>query len=265
MKSLFIYLAFAVFAINVSAQNPLPEMIFVQGGEYLMGNHESSFLDEYPARKVKLNNFYISTNEVTVVDYLRFCRMAGIQEPKGSDNMPATDISWVEAVMYCNWLSNISGLERCYIISRENKTVSVKFIQNAKGYRLPTEAEWEFAARGGVKSKNFAYCGSDTPAAVAWFIDSGKQLQEVGQKEPNELGIYDMSGNALEWCYDFYDNNYYKENVSDNPKGPNIGTSRVCRGGSYSGSAENLRVSKRFYNLPDYRDYNLGFRIVRND
>ncbi len=265
MKKVFIFLSALIITLNVTAQNPIPDMVLVEGGEFSMGNHESKFLDEYPARKVTLNNFYIAKYEVTVAEYVRFCRMAGLSEPKGSANMPATNVTWFESVMYCNWLSKINGLERCYIITRDAKNISVKYIHQAKGYRLPTEAEWEYAAIGGSKTQNFAYSGSNTPTEIAWFTDSGKQLHEVGKKAPNELGIYDMSGNSYEWCYDYYDNKYYEQKVNDNPLGPKVGTARVCRGGSFLGTTETLRITKRFYNSPDYKTQSLGFRVVRND
>jgi formylglycine-generating enzyme required for sulfatase activity len=143
--------------------------------------------------------------------------------------------------------------------------------QTGKNYRLPTEAEWEYAARGGNKSKGYKYSGSNTVGNVAWYdsIDDNKvhysfsnvaKTHVVGSKSSKELGIYDMSGNVYEWCNDWYGN--YNSEVQNNPKGASSGSSRVLRGGSWKYYSGGCRVSYRYYKSPDHRQYYIGFRLA---
>jgi len=126
---------------------------------------------------------------------------------------------------------------------------------------LPTEAEWEFAARGGNNSRGYKYAGSNTIGDVAWYYgNSSSKTQPVGQKRPNELGLYDMSGNVWEWCSDWYGS--YSSAGQTNPQGPSSGSDRVLRGGSWCILAQNCRVSFRSFSAPDYRYYRIGFRLV---
>jgi formylglycine-generating enzyme required for sulfatase activity len=126
---------------------------------------------------------------------------------------------------------------------------------------LPTEAEWEFAARGGTRSQGYKYAGSNSLASVAWYDgNSGYKTHSVGQKQPNELGLYDMSGNVWEWCNDWHGD--YDNSPSTNPKGPSSGAYRVLRGGSFRGSATGCRVACRLYSGPSFRFNNYGFRVA---
>ena len=133
-------------------------------------------------------------------------------------------------------------------------------------YRLPTEAEWEYAARGGVKTQNSAsqkYSGSNNINEIAWYDNnSNSKTHSVGSKKPNELGIYDMSGNVWEWCNDWYDSSYYKNSPKNNPQGASSGSSRVNRGGSWNINAEYCRVANRYYNSPGSSSHYLGFRLL---
>jgi len=129
---------------------------------------------------------------------------------------------------------------------------------------LPTEAEWEYAARGGQKQMNYAYSGSDDAREVAWYLDSGKTIHTVGLLKPNSLGLYDMSGNVKELCWDFYEEKYYTSSPKDNPVGPESSVVRVVRSGSYNAHADMLRVTKRYFQPPTESDFTLGFRVARS-
>ncbi len=258
---------FLLFFVNIlSAQNKVPETVLVEGGTYRMGIGESKYFDEFPVHTVKINDFYIGKYEVTIEEYTGFCRTAGLDLPEGDPKMPVTNVSWEDACMYCNWLSRLDHLDKCYKILRSPKTGNIKIVfdKTANGYRLPSEAEWEYVARGGNNRKHYAYCGSNNPDEVAWYAGNGKMLHPVGEKKPNSLGVYDLSGNAQEWVYDVYKEDYYKNSPSDNPINEKGSIKRVSRGGSFNSTSEGLRISKRYYNNPDIRAKNIGFRIAKN-
>ena len=175
------------------------------------------------------------------------------------ENRPVEQVSWYDAVEFCNKLSKKDGLTPCYSGSGTN----TKCDFSADGYRLPTEAEWEFAARGGNNSNSHEYSGSDDLDEVGWYnCNSEGQTHDVGQKEPNELGIYDMSGNVWEWCNDWYDD--YPDSDETDPFGASSGNRRVCRGGSWDDSDDYCAVSFRNYDDPDSCYSNVGFRVVRS-
>lgn len=264
MKNFSINILFLFLCFYGFSQDYEPELVKVEGGTYLMGNQESEYMDEYPRHKVTLDGFYMSKYEITAEKFSMFSNIAGIMYAKGSGKKPVSGITWFDAVMYCNWLSTITGYERCYKINRDGKKVIVHILPDANGYRLPTEAEWEYAARGGKNNSPFAYSGSNDAREVAWFMDTGKRLHEVGLKKANALGIYDMSGNIKEWCWDYYDANYYENSPEENPLGPEHGSVKVLRGGSYNVHREMLRVNKRYFMPEDERDITVGFRIVRS-
>ncbi|MEO1589641.1 MAG: SUMF1/EgtB/PvdO family nonheme iron enzyme, partial [Bacteroidota bacterium] len=147
----------------------------------------------------------------------------------------------------------------CYEIEGEE----VHWIQESKGYRLPTEAEWEYAARGGEKSQPSEYAGSPDLDQVGWYTaNSEGETQAVGQKRPNALGLYDLSGNVWEWCWDWYDN--YSQEPQIDPTGPEGGSFRVFRGGSWSHGADGCRVASRSYLHPSSRYHFFGFRLARS-
>lgn len=249
-----------------TAQSDLaPEMIPVEGGTFRMGNDYSSSSDERPEHKVTLASFYISKYEVTNAQYKRFCRVTGKKEPKGENEQAVVNVNWYDAAMYCNWLSSTQNFDKAYDIARDSTRYTVDIIDGADGFRLPTEAEWEYAAKGGNKSKFYAYSGSNIPDDVAWFItNSSNKQRPVGLKKANELGIFDMTGNVMEWCFDWYDENYYKESAEDNPIGPDSGIDKVCRGGNYMCRPDVLRNTKRFYLDPTSEDGLAGIRLVRS-
>ncbi|MGV8136004.1 MAG: formylglycine-generating enzyme family protein [Mangrovibacterium sp.] len=220
------------------------DMVAVQGGTFSMGSNEGGD-DEKPAHRVTVSDFYMGKYGVTFVQYDAYCEAAGKSKPDdegfGRGNRPVINVSWNDAVAYCRWLSQKTG----------------------KTYRLPTEAEWEYAARGGNKSRGYKYPGSNTIDNVGWYREnSGHETHPVGQKQPNELGIYDMGGNVWEWCSDWHDESYYGGSPQNNPTGPLSGSDRVLRGGSWYVNATFCRVSFRYYYDPGDGSYDYGFRLV---
>ena len=238
---------------------PFVEMVFVQGDTFQMGDTwDDGESDEKPVHKVTVNSFYIGKYEVTQAQYQEI--MGNNPSDFRGDNLPVEQVRWYDAVSFCNRLSKREGLEPCYTIN--DTDVTCDFTKN--GYRLPTEAEWEYAARGGNQSQGYKYSGSNNPDAVAWYYDNSEnQTHDVGSKQPNELGIYDMSGNVWEWCWDWYALDYYENSPYDNPKGPNIGLPRVRRGGCWANIARHVRMANRSYVIPSSSSNYLGFRLLR--
>ncbi|QES89513.1 formylglycine-generating enzyme family protein [Rhizosphaericola mali] len=245
MKKLFTTLALFLLFGLVNAQE-YPQMILVEGGTFTMGDSEmEGSADELPAHDVTLKTFSIAKTETTVLQWKTFCNATGRTFPSEMadevDEAPMAYVSWYDAVAYTDWLADKTG----------------------KNYRLPTEAEWEYAARGGNKSKGYKYSGGRSLDNVGWFADnSGRQTHKVGYKQPNELGIYDMSGNLWEWCKDWSGEDYYGKSTKDNPKGPATGTYRVWRGGSWDDTAAGCRIANRNGGMPENRGYYCGFRVV---
>lgn len=237
------------------------DMTLVKGGTFKMGNtFEENFEDELPVHSVTLNDFYIGTYEVTQGEW-KSVMGNNPSQFKGDDNKPVENVSWFDAVNYCNKLSEKEGLTPCYTFGRNNAVI---WNQSANGYRLPTEAEWEFAARGGLKSKNYVYAGSNNLDEVGWFKDnSGGTTHPTGTKRANELGLYDMSGNVWEWIWDWYSNSYASDAVS-NPEGVTSGFERGRRGGSWHIVSKSSRSSNRLGSPPQMVFNFVGFRIVKN-
>ena len=230
-------------------------MVFVEGGAFQMGSNEYS--REKPIHSVTVSSFFIGKYELTQKEWQEV--MGNNPSYFKGDNRPVEKVTWYDAVEFCNKLSEKEGLTPAYTINGDN--VSCNW--SANGYRLPTEAEWEYAARGGNKSRNYRYSGSNTVGDVAWYSSNSRsQTHDVGTKAANELGIYDMSGNVWEWSWDWYDDSYYSSSPSSNPRGPNSGSYRVLRGGSFHND-DYCRVAHRGYNSPGYSYSNLGFRLVR--
>jgi formylglycine-generating enzyme required for sulfatase activity len=245
-------------------------LVFVEGGVFTMGctpeQGGECAADESPSRKVTLKNFYIGKYEVTNAEFSTFLNEKGNQteggvpwldmennfcriEKKGDvfapragyENFPVVMVSWYGASAYCAWMSEKTG----------------------KSYRLPTEAEWEYAARGGKNAQGLLYSGGGSVDEVAWHrTNSNGRVQPVGQKAPNELGAHDMSGNVFEWCADWY--GMYPSSSQTNPKGPKTGGYRALRGGAWDYSPRNCRVSARIRSVPETRSNNDGFRIARD-
>ena len=268
----------SIFAQNSVAPNPqekaaLPEwMVKVDGGTFMMGATAEQSADassfEKPAHKVTVSDFYIGKYEVTQA---LWTKIKGTNPSRyiGNGNLPVETVSWYDCIRFCNALSKSMGYAACYRIEngvngsgKENSTVTL-LNGGRGGFRLPTEAEWEYAARGGNRSKGYKYSGSNRLDDVAWYYDNSKgQTHPVGEKVPNELGLYDMSGNVWEWCWDWYDN--YSSKSQNNPTGPDKGSDRVYRGGTWDYYSKGCRVSVRSGDYPfgvGYDDH-LGFRLV---
>ena len=229
------------------------KMIWVEGGDFLMGctseqgNCES---DEQNVRRVTVDGFYIGMLEVTQSQWEKVVGTSISQQRNKANSSwslygvgpdyPMYYVSWDEAMEFCRLLSNKTG----------------------RTYTLPTEAQWEYAARGGNKNEGAKYAGSNMIDAVAWYTDnSGSSTHIVGSKRANALGIYDMSGNVWEWCKDWYASSYVSYDTN-NPEGPSSGSDRVRRGGSWLNSASYCRVANRNYYSPGNRKNYLGFRVV---
>jgi sulfatase modifying factor 1 len=252
-----------------------PDMVLVEAGSFEMGAADGR-PKEQPVHTVEISRpFYISRYMVTFDEYERFLAYAGgtgVTWPDdlgfGRGQRPVFWIKWFDAAAYCNWLSENAGLAPCYSGTRK----IVKWDTTADGYRLPTEAEWEYAARGGLLSQGYLYAGGNDPDEVGWYgANSGNQTHPVGLKKPNELGLYDMSGNIWEWCWDWYRPDYYAESPPRDPLGPDsarqmqgvapINAEKVRRGGDWGELAEHLRVSARSADLASFPV--AGIRPVR--
>jgi len=252
--------------------DPIP-MVLVDGGIFVMGK-EGQENDEMPAHKVTVSSFFIGRTEVTQAQWKAVVGSEP-QDFKG-DDFPVTTVNWYEAVEFCNMLSERAGLKPVYRIDRKLEdpgnqsrydlqkwTVTCDW--TADGFRLPTEAEWEYAARGGKDSKDFKYAGADAEGDVAWFSDNSDDgTHPVATKTPNELGLFDMSGNVWEWCWDWSDATYYDTGENTNPKGPQSGGTRAFRGGGWGHDAAELRPLNRNGTGPDKGMDDVGFRVVRS-
>jgi formylglycine-generating enzyme required for sulfatase activity len=217
-----------------------PEMVFVRGGTFRMGRtgeQQNGDDDEKPAHEVTVSNFYIGKHEVTQAQWETL--MGNNPSCVKGGSLPVEKVSWNDVQMFIERLNVATG----------------------KPYRLPTEAEWEYAARGGKQSKGFQYAGSNFIENVAWFRDnSGGTIHPVGTKIANELGIHDMSGNVYEWCYDWYD--FYPVSAQNNPLGASSSSFRVNRSGSWNSGAGNCRILNRSYSAPGNSYDDLGFRLA---
>lgn len=253
----------------------VPSTIFVQGGSFMMGG-TSSYTNEVPVHQVTISDFSIGKYEVTVEEFKEFIDETNYvteAEIKGTSGLyNATTLKWDE-IPNINWRHNAQGVLRTSSeykhpvvhVTWDDATAYCVWLSNRTGkkYRLPTEAEWEFAANGGALTKGFKYAGSNTLSEVAWYsANSSAQTHEVGLKKANELGIYDMSGNAWEWCSDWYESNYYASSPTNNPLGATTGSHRSVRGGSWCYGTSQTRIPFRNYLVPKNTDGDTGFRIV---
>ena len=227
-------------------------MVYVEGGSFMMGctsEQIGCYEDERPAHQVSISDFMISKYEVTQSQWEAVMETSIWQQRDSTkQRWPLFGAGFDYPMYYVSWI------EAQEFITRLNQFTE-------KNYRLPTEAEWEYAARGGTKSEGYRYAGSNIVEEVAWVEhNSINTTNPVGQKNPNELGLYDMSGNVWEWCSDWFEE--YRSYSDSDPTGPYSGMLRVLRGGSWANDARYSRLPTRGNDTPDRRDYCFGFRLV---
>jgi formylglycine-generating enzyme required for sulfatase activity len=245
-------------AAQATRGNIPANFVRVEGGTFQMGTVSGGESNERPVRNVTVSSFHMSIHPVTQREWIEI--MGTNPSYFRGDNLPVENVSWFDVIEYCNRRSQREGLTPVYSDQGINITVN----WNANGYRLPTEAEWEFAAKGGNTAFFITeYSGSNNVDAVAWFRgNSGNRTHPVGTKAPNGLGLFDMSGNVLEWVWDWYGT--YPSSAQTDPRGPGSGSYRVLRGGSWFLSAEFVRSVNRSSFIPNLRNIDIGFRLVRN-
>ncbi len=234
-------------------------MLAVPAGSFVMGDAAGTFENnEQPSRSVTLNAFMMSKTEITQKQYMDVA--GGNPSSAKGDNRPVENLNWIEAIEFCNKLSEKEGRQSCY--SGIPNTVACDF--NANGYRLPTEAEWEYACRAGTTTLYNTGNTLDDLNRGSWSSgNAGGATKDVALLAANAWGLHDMHGNVFEWCWDWYKPDYYSLGVNDNPKGPDSGQEKVCRGGSWFVYHYGHRASFRSMLRPAFRGIDIGFRIVR--
>ena len=280
-KAIYLIPLLATYFFALHAQDnelksidPYPNLVFVKGGSFIMGcldERDGNCKDRArPIHKVYIADFHLSKYEVTNEEYAFFLNAYksavvkdgpfkgqkmidkhkwGLRETDGKwkpaagyEKHPVVNVSWYGANAYVNWLSQTTG----------------------QNYQLPTEAEWEYAARGGIRGKGYPFAGGEELDAVGFHYKNAKRTNNrVGQKRPNEIGLCDMTGNVREWCRDWYGEDYYTQSPSQNPKGPEDGKFRVVRNGSWSAGDLDLRIAYRNRLQAKEMGFETGFRIAR--
>lgn len=256
-----------------------PAMALITGGLFKMGNtFEKKTKQDETSHPAQIKDFYIGIKEISFKEFDAFCTETNYPKPPdnnwGRGDRPAIFISWFDAVRYCNWRSTKDGFNQYYEIDENN---TVKISEFANGYRLPTEAEWEYAARDGGKDVKFGN-GQNRISPQTINYDVFPQINSRSNKwntlptgflnNKNKLGLYDMSGNVAEWCYDWYSEHYYDNFTENYPAinvtGPEIGDTRVIRGGGYNYREERCTVYCRNFYKPEIQISYIGFRVARN-
>ncbi|HWB64840.1 MAG TPA: formylglycine-generating enzyme family protein [Chitinophagales bacterium] len=221
-------------------------MVRVDGGTFSMGcptmQDSDCYYWEKPRHTVVISTLFVSKYDVTQKEWKTI--MGSLPPANTCDECPVINVTWHDAYIFINKLNQLSG----------------------KNYRLPTEAEWEYAAKGGNKAHGYKYAGGDVAMEVAWYDSTiSKTEHPVGEKKANELGLYDMSGNVWQWCSDWFDEKYYSKSPSNNPQGPTVELQdKVVRGGSWWGPMKDCRIANRDKFGPNAKDDDVGFRLVRN-
>jgi len=280
-------------ACNNDSENDAPknisfEMVLISGGNFIMGSDDdgaAACIAPRPERTVMVDSFYIGKYQITQVHYLElmgtnpsFFQSTNIPSGVNGNNLPVETVNWYNAVEFCNKISERDGFNPAYNIDKINKDPNnaeeldtikwmVSLIDGSDGYRLPTEAQWEYACRAATTT---AYNTGDTISnETGWYnANSSGRTQEVGKKAPNAWGLYDMHGNVWEWCWDYVNfggDNYYDiaPDPDTNPLGLNSGNRRAERGGSWKSPPNRVTSSYRERYRPHNTSYDLGFRVVR--
>ncbi len=254
----------------------LPDMVTVRAGQFSMGSSKGERA-ETPVHKIHISTFLMMTTEVSQELYSQV--MGENPSYFVDEKKPVESVSWFDAVVFCNRLSLYAGLTPCYKVMDSTNpddwnykihqgrgmpaTVYCDFY--ADGYRLPTEAEWEYAAVEGPRNSGYAYSGSSNINTVCWYLtNSSVKTRAVASKRANALGLYDLSGNVYEWVWDIFDEEYYSTSPSWDPTGPANGSLRCFRGGSYDEVPVVCRVASRASGNPSNKGRFLGFRVVRS-
>jgi formylglycine-generating enzyme required for sulfatase activity len=258
------------------------KMVMVSGGTFTMGctdeQEPDCQNDEYPPHPVTVNDFFLSRFEVTQSEWAAIVpEYTPLYNRGAGPEYPTYRISWYDAATYCNRLSFAEGRTPVYYFDEGFNTVfdtlvgdqlayvDIFWDTEADGYRLPTEAEWEYAARGGSLSQGTVYSGSNDLDVIAWHSgNSNVNSQPVATRAPNELGLFDMTGNIYEWCWDWYDSGYYENSPGDNPLGPVPSALRTIRGGSWNTTPDGSRLANRLNFLPGARRTTFAFRVARS-
>ena len=263
--------ATTVHTVTITDNDPAPPapsgMVSIVGGTFQMGS-TVAFSNEVPEHSVTVSAFYMDTTEVTQANYNS---LMGVNPSysTGDSLRPVEQVTWFDAVLYCNARSKRDGKDTVYSYTSITGTPGngctdlsgLTITMTKNGYRLPTEAEWEYACRAGTTTDY--YWGADTIGNYAWYSsNSGSTTQPVAGNLANGFGLYDMSGNVWEWCNDWYSVSYYSVSPSTDPTGPTSGSSRVERGGSAGNNVDALRSAYRNYDAPTYKFRAVGFRCV---
>jgi formylglycine-generating enzyme required for sulfatase activity len=239
-------------AVTANFKSTAPEMISIQGGSFMMGS-DDGYSYEKPVHSVNLDGFEISLTEITQGQYESVMKT----NPSyfiGNDNLPVGNVSFEDAARFCNLLSDQKGFDRCY----DESLMECDFSKN--GFRLPTEAEWEYACRAGTTTQYYTGDNESDLSLAGWYDEN--EPYQVGQKVPNSWGLYDMHGNMAELCNDWYSPEYYSTSPENNPTGPQTGSDHVIRGGSVFKAADACRsFSRDSYSW--FMSNVIGFRIVR--
>jgi uncharacterized repeat protein (TIGR02543 family) len=246
----------------VTVKDSRMKSVVINGATFKMGKDSTGWVSVSPMHNVTLSSYCIGKYEVTQLQYAQVMGSNPAYLYGVGDSFPVYNVSWFDAVDFCNELSGIDGLEQVYMVS--GNEITADYSKN--GWRLPTEAEWEYAAYGNASSYNYEYSGSNNASTVAWYdSNSGSMTHAIGTKKPNEFGIYDMSGNVEEWCWD-WDGSYSSE-AQVNPLGPSTGVynnHRIKRGGNWYAPIDYCCTYVRASSSPSFTNRCIGFRVVRS-
>lgn len=252
---------------DVGGEPSLPGLTWVNApdGKFTMGCTQGQDgqcdPNEYAAHAVEITrSFCLSTTEVTQLQWESLTADARSPNDRCGDDCPVEMVTWLDVVGFANELSELDGLERCYVMDGEDVTWPEGL--DCEGYRLPTEAEWEYAARAGTDTM---FAGSDVVGEVAWSYENAESQNPVGSLSPNAWGLYDMSGNVWEWTWDWHNGGPYASGPVDDPMGAETGTERVLRGGGYVDVSAHHRVTCRRGRVPSDTWSAIGFRLARSD